>query len=343
MNTDFRVSVDFFNHHKTIKLKKRIGNDGVLCLLHLWAYIAKARPSGDISGMTDEDIEISAGWEGDNGIFVCAAVDCGYLDRDESGYSIHDWREHNPWAADAVSRSDASRLSRMAKTHPALYEHLKGQGYKGISQKEYWALTHTEESFNDGSMKNNDRPTTVNEPLNESAQCVNGALSPAPSPAPAPVPDPVPEELGTGTIAPPKPGLSVGEREILGVLRTVEGGYTYDFEKDLGQVRKLAVEFPHVDILSEVKKIEAWAVDKPRGKIKNSRAFLRNWISKARAVPYQTPRNTGDVYASAAAEDPDVILATLFGGGQDSPRVVDVGSLREDSDFIEFEEVVQGG
>ena len=341
MDADFRVKVGFFRHHKTKKLRKRIGVDGVLCLLQLWAYIADEKPDGDISSMSIEDIEISACWDGEDGAFIQAVCEAGFIEVDESGaYSLHDWTDHNPWVADAVSRSDSSRLSRMAATHPDLYQRLVNDGYKGISQKEYWSLTHE-------ATNNNERSTVVNESFNYDQRIVNPPLSPsptpAPSPVPVPVPDPVPEEPGTGTIAPPKPDLTTEEREILGVLRTVEGGYTYDFEKDLGQVRKLAVEFPHVDILSEVKKIEAWAVDKPRGKIKNSRAFLRNWISKARAAPCHPPHNASDVYARAAAEDPDAILAMLFGGGRDSPRVVDVGSLREDPDFIEFEEVVQGG
>jgi hypothetical protein len=352
MNTDFRVKVDFFGHHKTKKLRRRLGDAGVLCLLQLWAYVAKTKPDGDISTMDVEDIEISACWDGEDGTFVRAAIEAGFIDEDESGYSLHDWTDHNPWAADAVSRSDSSRFSRMAKTHPELYERLKEQGYKGIGQKEYWSLTHVNEVLDDGSTKNNERSMVVNESLNESERTVNAALSPAPAPAPAPAPSPAPSPVpgqGTGTIAADPPGLMGEEREILGVLRTVAGGYSYDHAKDLAQIRKLAVEFPHVDILGEVKKIEAWAVDKSSTKIKNSRAFLRNWIARARAAPLQLLEQQSQarsVYAAAAEEDPDQILADLFGHGRDSPYAPDVGSLREDPDFLQAEaalEVAKGG
>ena len=40
MNSDFRVSVDFFAHHKTKKLRRRLGYEGVVALLQLWAYAA---------------------------------------------------------------------------------------------------------------------------------------------------------------------------------------------------------------------------------------------------------------------------------------------------------------
>ena len=43
MNSDFRVSVDFFAHHKTKKLRRRLGYEGVVALLQLWAYAARVR------------------------------------------------------------------------------------------------------------------------------------------------------------------------------------------------------------------------------------------------------------------------------------------------------------
>ena len=43
MNTDIRLSTDFFGNVKVKKLKKRLGADGVLALIALWAYCAKMR------------------------------------------------------------------------------------------------------------------------------------------------------------------------------------------------------------------------------------------------------------------------------------------------------------
>jgi hypothetical protein len=50
VNIDFRVSVDFFTHHKARKLQKRLGPVALLSLLKLWAYAAKMRPNGNLPG-----------------------------------------------------------------------------------------------------------------------------------------------------------------------------------------------------------------------------------------------------------------------------------------------------
>ena len=68
MNTDFRVSVEFFAHHKTKKLKKRLGSDGVIALLQLWSYAARLRSDGDLSGMSTEEIELAVDWNGEDGL-----------------------------------------------------------------------------------------------------------------------------------------------------------------------------------------------------------------------------------------------------------------------------------
>ena len=206
MNSDFRVSVDFFVHHKTKKLKKRLGSDGIVALLQLWSYAAQFRPDGSLYGMEEEDIELAVDWPGDEGVFVHTLKTIGFLDEDDDGLRLHDWQENNPWAATSESRSDASRLSRMAKVFPNEYQALVNAGVKGITKKDYETLrtsndrlsyvhkiideykqqsndraTSTGQLLNDMSTKNNDSSTTVKRPL-------TNPLSPAPSPSPDPTP-----------------------------------------------------------------------------------------------------------------------------------------------------------
>jgi hypothetical protein len=103
------------------------------------------------------------------------------------------------------------------------------------------------------------------------------------------------------------------------VLSHAGGGYRHDYGKDLAQIRALAAEFPHADMLAEVKKMAAWLMDKPR-KIRNSRLLLRNWVSNARdfavksghsprASPGQSLRERVE-----SVRDPDEILLEYFGG-----------------------------
>jgi hypothetical protein len=292
MNTDFRVSVDFFMHHKTKKLKKRAGDAGIMSLLRLWAYVAKIKPDGDISSMSAEDIEIAADWDGEGKVFVNAALDAGFLEEYEGEYYLYHWVENNPWAAESVERSDKARLSVMASKFPEIYKQLADEGYTAISKERYVRLTR-------GAHRQNERSTNVNNSFNERSTSVNAA----PTPSPSPSPEPEPRNQGQKTIAAPPPDTASAdcpeppdvtpeERDILRVLSKTRGGYRYDYEKDLAQIRALAVEFPRVDMLGEVKKMAAWLIDKRPDKVKNPRLFMRNWIAGAarmQASPRASP------------------------------------------------------
>jgi hypothetical protein len=98
MADDARISTAFPRHPKTVKLQRRLGAAGCWSLVCLFLWVADNRPDGDLSGMSDEDIEIAAGWSGDSNAFVAALVAVSFLDGQDGVYSIHDWVEHNPWA-----------------------------------------------------------------------------------------------------------------------------------------------------------------------------------------------------------------------------------------------------
>ena len=170
MNIDFRVSVDFFTHHKARKLQKRLGPVALLSLLKLWAYAAKMRADGDLSGMTSEDVELAAEWEGDEGAFTATLLDVGFVDQDAERIRLHDWAENNPWVAEADARQDKSRFSRLASVNRQAFDELKAAGVNAISKEEYVRLTGNQRTPNE-------RQTNVNA---------------SPSPAPAPVPSPAP-------------------------------------------------------------------------------------------------------------------------------------------------------
>ena len=70
------------------------------------------------------------------------------------------------------------------------------------------------------------------------------------------------------------------EREILSVLKSVER-YPFDFAKDLQFIRDLASDYPHLDLLYQVKKWRDYKRDKPLTKKSSPRAQLRNWMKKA--------------------------------------------------------------
>ena len=109
--------------------------------MRLWLWVAQNRPSGLLSGMDDEDIAIAARWKGEATAFMDVITRLKLLDTVGDTYQIHDWQEHNAWQSEAENPSNASRLSRMAKTQQDIYKTLEDAGIKGISKEVYGVLT----------------------------------------------------------------------------------------------------------------------------------------------------------------------------------------------------------
>jgi hypothetical protein len=112
MNTDFRLSVGLFAHPKFVKLKRRLGDPGALAYIALLAFVAQHRSDGSLTGMDAEDVAIAAGYGGVARDLVAALVEVRFVDGAGTGedpYRVHDWLEHNPWAAGAKARSERAR------------------------------------------------------------------------------------------------------------------------------------------------------------------------------------------------------------------------------------------
>ena len=114
---DARISTSLPSHPKTKKLARRLGAEGPLGCIYLFLWTAANRSSGDLSGLTDEDIELAIDWNGDEGAFVTAMVEVGFIEGVAGARQIHDWADHNPWAAGAEARSEKSRWAAMCKQH----------------------------------------------------------------------------------------------------------------------------------------------------------------------------------------------------------------------------------
>jgi hypothetical protein len=115
-NTDFRISTGLFRHPKWLKLSRRLGAEGQVALIALWAFAATDRPDGILSGMDADDIAITAGWSGPSDVFVDGLVELRWLDRSGDGtLTVHDWEENNPWAASAEVRSDQATYNAFVK------------------------------------------------------------------------------------------------------------------------------------------------------------------------------------------------------------------------------------
>ena len=126
MADDARISTALPRHPKTVKLQRRLGPPGCWSLVCLFLWVADNRPEGDLQGMTAEDIEIASSWAGDTGALVRTLAEVRFLDGEEGSYRVHDWLEHNPWAATRPQRRAAAKkaaAARWAKMHDACDPH----------------------------------------------------------------------------------------------------------------------------------------------------------------------------------------------------------------------------
>ena len=184
---DARISVGLPAHPKTKKLVRRLGEGGAWRLVCLFLWVAQSRPDGDLSGMTGEDIELAADWQGEEGAFIKALIEVGFVDGEEGAYSIHDWQEHNPWAAGADARSEKSKWLALCKHH--------GRA-KAAEMMPAYAARLQESSKKDDQCKH--------EAHASSASSMHVAEnSSAPSPSPSPSPSPNVENLNTSVASAP--------------------------------------------------------------------------------------------------------------------------------------------
>jgi hypothetical protein len=116
--TDFRMDTAFFEHKKTVKMQRRLGDHGVLSLVRLFRYASMFKTTGLLDNMDEEDIEIASGFTGPAGQFTEACKSLQWLDEVEPGlFAIHNWKKNNPWVAEAQARSDKARWNAFLKNH----------------------------------------------------------------------------------------------------------------------------------------------------------------------------------------------------------------------------------
>lgn len=182
MATDARIAVGLPTHPKTKKLIKRLGQASAWNLVCLILWAAQNRSDGNLCGMSVEDIELSADWSGTDGALVDALVAVRFLDEVDGAFVLHDWQEHNPWAAGADMRSAKARWNAAKRHH--------GDAEANRLVPEYAAV----------------RSAASNATSKTTAETQDGC-STAPSPSPSPSPIPTYPSLRSGESAASAPPL----------------------------------------------------------------------------------------------------------------------------------------
>lgn len=114
---DARINVGFASHPKTKMLLKRNGPEAVLRLLYLILWARANRSDGDLSGMSDEEIELAVDWPGGTGLLMRALRDHRFIDGPEGESHLHDWADHQPWAVGSDDRRQRAAWSALVRHH----------------------------------------------------------------------------------------------------------------------------------------------------------------------------------------------------------------------------------
>jgi hypothetical protein len=116
VNIDIRIRTNFFRHPKTVKLIKEFGPDAPIYLMKLWIFSAENRPTGELLGMTMKDICMVMEYSGSPQKIIGAMLRIGFLERSTGGaLNIHDWAQHNSYAAHAEHRRSAAQRGASAR------------------------------------------------------------------------------------------------------------------------------------------------------------------------------------------------------------------------------------
>lgn len=130
---DARIAATLPSHPKTKKLLRELGPEGCWYLVRLFLWASTDRSSGDLSGLADDDLELAVDWPGATGRFIAALARVGFVDGVEGERRIHDWAEHNPWAAGAPARSTKARWNAAKRHHGEAAADLIVPGYRAAS------------------------------------------------------------------------------------------------------------------------------------------------------------------------------------------------------------------
>lgn len=182
MNIDIRLSLDFFDHPKSKKLKKRLGLEGVMALLKLWAWTAGNRPGGMLTGLDAEAVELAADWDGEDGTFVSTLLDLRLLDDADGTFAIHDWEDHQAYASKSEERSSKAKKAAEARWSKAKED--MGAGASNAQPMLTDATSINEHAFSNAPETRNQEPVFNTTPDGVVADAVPGDDPDAPASEP---------------------------------------------------------------------------------------------------------------------------------------------------------------
>lgn len=116
---DIRLAAGLPTHPKVRKLLRQLGPAAGWSWVVLLIWTGTNRPNGDLGGLDVDDLEIAADWTGEPGAFIRTLRELRMLDGQDLHHRIHDWAEHNPYAAGREARRVKAKFAADARWNPA--------------------------------------------------------------------------------------------------------------------------------------------------------------------------------------------------------------------------------
>ena len=115
----FQVFADLPGHIKIsklrdgLKLKNRY--EAVGLIVCIWSWAAVHAPSGELTGVSAQDLADAAGWRKSAKTLMEALVNAGFLDREGDSLILHDWDNCQGLLQDAMTRARRKAADRQRK------------------------------------------------------------------------------------------------------------------------------------------------------------------------------------------------------------------------------------
>lgn len=198
---DLRIDASLVTHPKTKKLRRLAGDAAFVSLIAIWAFARRHKAAtGSFAGMPDDEIEDAAEWSGAPGSFISAMIAARFMSGAPGARQLHDWTEHQPYAAGSEARSLQARWAAVCKWRGPAAADIEVPGWAAVraasgqqapgtppavppaSDQDSGQDTGSDSGADTGSdaVRNADRMRTASAP---------DAVSNAPSPSPLPTQD----------------------------------------------------------------------------------------------------------------------------------------------------------
>jgi hypothetical protein len=313
MTQDIRLSIDFRDHPKIVRLHKLLGDPGICSLVTLWAWARKYRPRGILSSMDADDIENGAKWAGETGLFVKTIVALKLLDLNDGTYWVHDWKEHQPWAYYSEERSQRARLAAEGRWRQKKESSTRSSSRAG-------RLVRIAEETHTGSIDGFQKTDAPSPP-------------PDPDPDPSPIPSPTPTyESETPYARTAMPSLSPSrfesrkgtasksvrrpQPESLSEYQIRAETFIEEFlARDLSTWEQA---YPAINVRADALKAKLWLFANPKNRKKNLERFITNWFARSqeKGARGKVAREPDCPYSPGTPEHEEYLAAAKRWGDQ---------------------------